>query len=124
MKLTQGDEGEIRALLVGRSIVKVTGSDTLHLDDGTTLKIEGNSGCGGCPNGNFWLEELNQTPVNAIMNVEFDAVDLEAVDIRDAPEAYRIFVLAENRRIKLAEVQGDTGNGYYGTGYWIEVSRA
>jgi hypothetical protein len=50
------------------------------------------------------------------------AVDFECVDSDRDPEleSFRIFVLAEDRRIKLLEVEG-IDNGYYGSGYWIDV---
>ena len=35
--------------------------------------------------------------------------------------SYSIFVLAEDNRIKVLQVDGDDGNGYYGTGYRILV---
>lgn len=35
--------------------------------------------------------------------------------------AYQIFVFADNRPINLATFEGDDGNGYYGTGFWVEV---
>lgn len=114
------DEHEaIRNLLVGRSVAKVA-DDTLQLDNGLTLRVLPNEGCGGCPNGNYDLTELNDC-VNAIMAVEFTD-DAEGDKYAEDPHVYRIFVLAENTRIKLLEVSGDDGNGYYGTGYWIEVT--
>lgn len=116
---TENDQDEIRQLLLGKRVVKVD-DDTLALDDGTTLSLGGNEGCGGCSNGWYWLSELNECPVNAIMAVEFE--DDPGYDGSDENTGYyRIFVLAEDRRIKLAEFEGSDGNGYYGTGYWIEV---
>ena len=35
--------------------------------------------------------------------------------------SYKIFVYAENKKIKIVQVDGDDGNGYYGTGYSIAV---
>lgn len=35
--------------------------------------------------------------------------------------SYKIFVLAADKRIKLLQVDGDDGNGWYGTGYSIIV---
>ncbi len=119
---SQDDKAGITAQLVGRRVVAVGApsaeavgaAGTLTLDDGTTLTITPNDGGCICGAGDYWLTELN-TCTNAIMAVEFD----------DSPGggAYRIFVLAENERIKLMEIQGSDGNGYYGTGYWIEVSK-
>lgn len=118
------EQQELRERLLWRTVAKV-GEDSLVLDDGTVLKLEGNSGCGGCSAGNYWLAELNDCP-NAITAVDFETAetpDSDADDYHWEPDTvYRIFVYAENQRIKLAEFQGTDGNGYYGTGYWVEVS--
>lgn len=114
MKVSYTEEDKIKNLLMGRTVTKV-GDSKLLLDDGTVLVVQGNHGCGGCANGWFDITELNECPVNAIMNVEFTN------DADDEYEVFRIFVYAENERIKLLEVDG-SDNGYYGVGYWIEVS--
>jgi hypothetical protein len=121
----------IRETLIGRTVTKVA-DDVLLLDDGTRLTIHANQGCGGCSAGWYELRELNDCPINAIMAVEFEHVEEvsgydperhEYVEDRYRPEAYRVFVLAADERIKLLEVDGSDGNGYYGTGYWIMVER-
>lgn len=119
-QVSYSNEDGIRDLLIGRSIVQA-GGESLTLDDGTVLTIVPNDGCHGCPSGNYWIEELNQSPINAIMAVEFEAEDSNEDAYCEVDTTYRIFVLAENTRIKLLEVQGSDGNGYYGSGYWIEV---
>ena len=103
------DQDEIRDLLVGHSVRKVT-EDQLQLDDGTILELTGNVGCGWCPSGWYELETLNDCP-NVITNVEFDYDDF----------SYKVFVFADNQRINLFTFEGDDGNGYYGAGYWITV---
>lgn len=118
--LTQDDQSEIKALLMGRRVTKVA-DDKLLLDDGRTLQIESNYGCGGCYSGHYNIEELNDCPINAIMNVEFEE-HIDPNDEGSAPTLLRVFVLADNTRIKLLEVEGSEGNGYYGWGYWITVS--
>lgn len=105
-------QAQLRELLLWHSVVKVA-DDTLALDNGVQLRVVPNSGCGGCELGNYVLAELNDSP-NAITAVDFEDVD---------GETYRIFVIAEDRRLKLAEVTG-SDNGYYGTGYWVEVTNA
>lgn len=110
------DEDEIKALLLGHTVTKVD-DETLTLDDGTVLTIIGNSGCGGCSNGHYSLDELNDCPNNAIMNVEFDEDSNP-----DGDDVFRLYVYAEHERIKLLEVSGHD-NGWYGVGYWIEVRR-
>jgi hypothetical protein len=122
--LDESDESEIRALLLGRTVTKVDG-DSLLLDDGTTMTIHPNEGCGGCSAGWYNLTELNECPVNAIMAVEFNNGESPGEDFGwGATEqySYRVFVLAADRRIKLWQVDGDDGNGCYGTGYWIEIA--
>ncbi|MEE3344436.1 MAG: hypothetical protein VZS44_10120 [Bacilli bacterium] len=115
------DIDEIKKLLLYRKIVDVqlhnddmTG--TMVLDDGTTLKIVSNEGCGGCSNGWYYLEELNKCD-NAITNVEL------VYDVRGYDEVIQIFVYAEDTRIKIIDVYGDEGNGYYGRGFVIYVER-
>lgn len=114
--MRHSDEHAIRETLIGRTVTKVN-EETLELDDGTRLTVRPNDGCGGCPSGNYWLNELNDCPVNAIMAVEF------IEEGEDDHTSYKVFVLAENQHIKLLEVEGSDGNGFYGTGYWIQVTQ-
>jgi len=118
MQINWNDSEAIRTLLMGHKVAKV-GENSLILDDGTQLAIQPNEGCGGCSSGWYGLDELNECPDNAIMNVEFDEDGEE--DDWDYSRIFRVFVLAADRRIKLWEVSGTDGNGYYGTGYWITV---
>lgn len=64
------------------------------------------------------MQELNGCD-NAITNVHF-VCDDNTNDKYDEM-SYRIFVLAADKRIKLLQVDGDDGNGWYGTGYSIIV---
>ena len=111
------EEDKIRSLLLYRKIIKVE-NDTLYLDNGIELEIWPNTGCGGCYAGWYHLVELNECD-NAITNVEFYC-DADTADSDDAT-SYKIFVYAENKKIKLLQVDGDDGNGYYGSGYSIIV---
>ena len=58
---------------------------------------------------------------NVITNVEFvrdnDVKNKDGYD----ETSYKIFVYAEDKHIKLAQIDGDDGNGYYGTGYTLYV---
>lgn len=117
IELTQDDQTEIRALLIGRTVTKVD-DEHLVLDDGTRLMIGGNEGCGGCENGNFDITTLNDCPVNMIMNVEFE----HEYTAEGWGDIFRVFVYAADERIKLLEAEGED-NGYYGVGYWIRVTR-
>lgn len=115
------DETEIRNLLMGRTVRKVT-DDTVILDDGTVLKLVPNEGGCACSAGDYELTELNECPDNAIMSVEFE--ETNESEYGEGPRNFKVFVLAADRRIKLWEIDGDDGNGYYGTGYTIEVKGA
>ncbi len=108
------EENRIAKLLMYRKIIKVE-DDTLYLDNGTELQICPNEGCGGCSSGNYYLTELNDCE-NTITDVQFccDEIDFEE-------KSYKIFVFAENKKIKILQVDGDDGNGWYGTGYSIIV---
>ena len=107
-------EAQVKNLLLYRKIVKVEKLDDqegiLTLDNGTQLVVKGNEGCGGCDNGWYYLDELNDCD-NAITNVECSILN-EAI--------YNIFVYAEDKRINCVQYSGDD-NGYYGTGYYLYV---
>lgn len=116
-RLDECDEEEIKHFLIGRK-VKVDG-DNLILDNGLVLQVIANEGCDGCSNGWYSIQNLNNVD-NAITNVEFVCDD----DVNDKgydSTSYKIFVFCEDTRIKLLQVDGDDGNGYYGTGYSIIV---
>ena len=119
-RLDECDEEEIKQLLIGRK-VKVDG-DNLILDNGIILEVIANEGCGGCSNGWYSITNLNNVD-NAITNVEFvcdgDVADKDNYD----DTSYKIFVFCEDTRIKLLQVDGSDGNGYYGTGYEIIVKQ-
>lgn len=117
-RLDECDEKEIRELLVGRK-VKVDG-DNLILDNGIVLEVIANEGCGGCSSGWYSITKLNEVD-NAITNVEFDCDGDVANEYDDT--SYKIFVFCEDTRIKLLQVDGSDGNGYYGTGYTIIVKQ-
>lgn len=115
------DLEEIKKLLLYKKIVDVaiTGDQcgNMILDDGTVLRIVANEGCGGCGNGWYFLEELNKCD-NAITDVDL------VYDQRNYREVIQIFVLAEDKRIKIIDVDGDEGNGYYGRGFRVYVEKS
>lgn len=113
------EEEKIKALLMYRKIIKVD-DDTLYLDNGVELQVLPNEGCAGCGNGWYDIEELNGCD-NAITNVEFECERLNPDDRWSEEYSYKIFVYAEDVKIKIVQVDGDDGNGYYGTGYSIRV---
>lgn len=106
----------LKDLLIGHSIVKVN-ENTLELDNGTQLEFIGNNGC-CCGAGEYDITELNECK-NVITNVEFED-EADNSGWGDA-HSYKIFVYAENKKIKLLQCDGDDGNGYYGTGYHINI---
>ena len=115
----ESDENEIRELLLYRKVVKVEG-DTLILDNGTELTFKGNEGCNLCGNGWYYVRELNDCD-NVITNVEFIRDDDIKNKDSDDDMSYKIFVYAEDKHIKLAQIDGSDGNGFYGTGYTLYV---
>lgn len=114
----------MRELFVGKSVVEagvITG--VLLLNDGTVLEVVPNEyGCGGCSSGHYEITELNGCE-NIITNVEL-VTEEEPINSWDKKTTYSLFVLAEDKRINLIKVEGDDGNGYYGTGYWIKVRKS
>ena len=114
-KLSEQNEKEIEELLLGH---KVTADDydKLILDNGVVLQINPNIGCGACESGNYYLEHISSVN-NAITNVEF----VEEFDDDCYYEHYKIFVIADGMTTELLDVYGTDGNGYYGTGYTIDV---
>lgn len=115
-KVSFMDEEKIKELLLYRKIVRVN-DNTLFLDNGTELEILPNEGCPGCGAGDYDITELNGCD-NVITNVEFEC---ESLDDYEEEYSYKIFVYAENTKIKILQVDGNDGNGYYGTGYTIKV---
>lgn len=121
---THIDESEaerINALFVGRTVTKIA-EDRLRLDDGTELQIVANEGCGGCSSGWYDLKALTGCD-NVITRAEVVEEDLSADDLDDE-RRYTLFVYANNEKVNLATIEGDDGNGYYGTGFEIIVTPA
>ena len=115
----ESDENEIKELLLYQKVVKVEGN-TLVLDNGTELTSEGNDACGICGAGCYSITELNECD-NVITNVEFVRDNDVKNKDSDDETSYKIFVYAEDKYIKLAQLDGDDGNGFYGTGYTLYV---
>lgn len=120
VRLREHDEAGIRELLLGHKVTKVL-ENVLVLDNGATLQFEGNMGCAGCASGNYELSELNGAD-NVITAVNL--VNDPAGDGYEGSGIYRIFVVADHTVINLATFEGTDGNGWYGTGYTIDVSEA
>lgn len=120
--LCECNEKEIEELLLGH---KVTADDydKLILDNGVVLQINPNIGCYGCESGNYYLQHISSVN-NAITNVEFvnehEDSDYDDFDA-EYYQHYKIFVIADGMTTELLDVYGTDGNGYYGTGYTIDV---
>ena len=117
--LYECDEKEIEELLLGHKIVADENNDALILDNGVVLQINPNIGCYGCESGNYYLQHIASVN-NAITNVEF-VNDYDDSDDEEYYQHYRIFVIADGVTTELLDVYGTDGNGYYGTGYKIDV---
>ena len=109
----------------------------LTLSDGTNLKVWGNDGGCACSAGCYPLKHLAACD-NIITNVEVDerrhsdydedpacrTCDAKYYceeDGHDNTGYYRVFVYAADERINVASFEGSDGNGYYGTGWWLDV---
>jgi hypothetical protein len=129
---------EFAALLVGRRIVAAefgsfarpggsgSGFDDapgrLTLDDGTMVLVTPNDGGCSCTAGDYEL-----TSLAAVDNIITSARSVaqphpEYPDDEDAI-SYRIYVYADNVEVNAVQVDGNDGNGYYGTGYKLMVLR-
>lgn len=138
------DADRLKELLVGRTI---TGAEILDespdkysagpvgilsLSDGVKLRVYGNDGGCSCGAGDY--------PLNHLVGVEgiITNVDVEERPDGDYAECpvcgkencydsehtgfYRVFVVTEAKgRSLVASFEGSDGNGYYGTGWWLEV---
>lgn len=116
-KIYHDDQDSINELFVGRKVVYAR-DEVLELDDGTTIRVIPNEGCGGCESGWFYLKKISESN-NAITSAEIEHVYGED----DYTEVYKIVVYAEGVGEDLVVVEGSEGNGYYGTGFSLKVTR-
>ena len=116
------DSDDLSPVLAGRYVTKVDG-DSLTLDDGTVLEFEGNVGC-DCGSGTYDLTELFQrgTPTARIMSADV-TTRLTDEDDEYSDAIYTLFVIVDDERLPLAEFEGNDGNGYYGSGFRVTVTR-
>lgn len=118
-------EDAIRELFMGRKVVSVRlhndgwrNTGTLTLDDGRKVEVIPNEGGCSCSAGDYDLTSLERVD-NIITRVDFETPPEDKWGERAG--AYRIFVLAGHERINMLTVEGDDGNGYYGTGYELRI---
>lgn len=115
--------------LQGRYVTEIDDEfDTITLDNGTTLEIEGNEGCAWCRSG--WYELINVfkqgTSSARIMSAHVacdidEESDDESEDRAVDPHVYTLFVMVDGNSgfLPLATIRGDDGGGGYGTGFRI-----
>lgn len=115
--LNETEEKEIRELLVGRKIIEVKNNNTFILDNEMRLLVNPNSGC-CCGAGDYAIKHISKAN-NAITNVEFVRDDYE--EKHEYFTSYKIFVIADGLQTEILDVYGTDGNGYYGTGYEVQV---
>ncbi len=111
-------EDKIKSLFIGRKVVKAEGSD-LILDDGTVLQVIPNDGGCSCGAGDYYLDNLNKFD-NVITDVEIKAVP-DSDSEWESGYTYQLFVYSGGISTSVADIKGDDGNGYYGTGFEIYV---
>lgn len=116
------DNDDLSPVLAGRYVTKVDG-DTLTLDNGLMLEFEGNEGC-TCGSGTYDLTKLFQrgTPTARIMSADV-TTRLTDEDDEYSDVIYTLFVIVDDERLPLAEFEGNDGNGYYGSGFHVTVTR-
>ena len=114
----EGDEEKIRDLLLGHKVERIA-DDHMQLDDDTVIRIVPNNGGCSCGGGDYVLDDLNRCD-NVITHVEFETGSADITD-QFSDTVYRVFVVAEDKRINLYAVSGEDGSGYYGTGYELLV---
>jgi hypothetical protein len=130
--LNQNETDAISALLTGRRIVAAeqgcferpgegwgdAPTGKLTLDDGTVVLVTPNRGHCACSAGDYSLTSLAAVD-NVITSVRL-ATEKTGEDWSDA-RSYRIYVVADAVEINTVQIDGDDGNGYYGTGYELIV---
>lgn len=111
-------EDKIKSLFIGRKVVKAEDSE-LTLDDGTLLQVIPNDGGCSCGAGDYYLDNLNKFD-NVITDVEIKAIPYSDSEW-ESGYTYQLFVYSGGISTSVADIKGDDGNGYYGTGFEIYV---
>lgn len=118
------DSKAISDLFVGKSVVAISkNGDGMQLSDGTELRIVPNDGGCICGAGDYYLDRLN-TFSNVIMSAEVKISPREINNgywSNEDAKTYQLFVYSEGIGESIAVISGDDGNGYYGTGFTIQV---
>lgn len=130
--MDHNDVTQIEELFMGRRIVAAEKLDppqemgwyrnatgVLTLDDGRKVYVVPNIGGCSCGAGDYELTALNRVD-NIITRVDVIREDVGG-EWYDVQSTYKIFVLAGHEQINAMIVEGDDGNGYYGTGFELIV---
>ncbi len=123
MKISFRDFDGIRELLVGRTVIEVNSDEqTLTLDNGVQVSVDANSGCWMCPSGNYDVDSIN-TVENVITNVKVKTKTDDDNNTVYSIVVYSAGVPNKNKKKKdtLLTVSGTDGNGWYGTGFELEI---
>lgn len=117
-EIKYSEKNEINSLFVGRSIVSAD-KDTaiLTLDNGVKVKIVPNEG-GCCASGDYFLTNIEKFE-NVITSAKVKIVENSKTD----KKTYKLSVygVGVKNHQTVATITGDDGNGYYGTGFVLEV---
>ena len=119
--LDENSADRIAETLIGRRVVSATLGDSdfagrLTLDDGTVIDVAPNIGGCCCSAGDYDLKQLA-----AVENIITAARVAREDDSEWGPTRYRIYVIADAVEINLLTVEGNDGNGFYGTGFQLVV---
>ena len=110
--------------LIGRRIVRVE-DNGLVLDDGTTLYVVPNVGCGGCSCGDWWLTRLAATnnAITAVEMVRESNPEKRYTGDYNWDDRVRIFVYTESdiQATEIVTAEGFEDNGFYGEGIHLYV---
>lgn len=106
---------KLRELVVGHRIVAVK-NDTITLDNGTRLSIEGSSDC--CAFGDADVELIVESE-HVITSVMSEDLDPEG---KYGPERARVFLLSNHGAVAQVNQSWDASNGYYFYGLYLTVT--
>ena len=120
--ISYGNIEAIRNLFVGKKVVKAEGHE-LTLSDGTILEIVPNEGGCSCGAGDYYLDNINKFD-SVITDVEVKVFGGESGTWDEDAHTYQLFVYSGGISTSVADIKGDDGNGYYGTGFDIYVKYA
>lgn len=119
----------LREILVGRRIVDIKNPyddvPGLILDNGVTVYVVPNEGCGGCIAGRWWVDAVSKAD-SAITDVRWDEEDFDCESEEDCDTRVRIFVYTESdiQAKEILTLEGYEDNGFYGYGFELYLVSA